>query len=280
MSCGFSCRRLWPFPLTRCSLLLSGVLILWCRLWGWLIRCWRAVCGRWSRLSFRSINWGPLMECKDLISRFIRFYWFFGDFSCQSVQNLGLAVVSMFAGIIVDRGGFLMLELFFIGWLCGEYSQIFSLFLYSQFFLPCSIAPGHHHNLVKRPQQRRLPEHVPKEARTLHKTQRHCTNPGLHGIGNQRRLWKHLEKISRSNKEQVFQEKWGRWCDQRLWTVAGMRRGRRRFVVSWKKSEQIFQLKTLEIRILVLILSFDFFFCYSWDWRLSTIPFYFLLSVI
>lgn len=39
---------------------------------------------------------------------------------CQSVQNLGLAVVSMFAGVIVDNGGFLMLELFFIGWLSGE----------------------------------------------------------------------------------------------------------------------------------------------------------------
>lgn len=39
---------------------------------------------------------------------------------CQSVQNLGLAVVSMFAGVIVDKGGFLMLELFFIGWLSGE----------------------------------------------------------------------------------------------------------------------------------------------------------------
>jgi len=36
---------------------------------------------------------------------------------CQSVQNLGLAVVSMFAGVIVDNGGYLMLELFFIGWL-------------------------------------------------------------------------------------------------------------------------------------------------------------------
>lgn len=39
---------------------------------------------------------------------------------CQSVQNLGLAIVSMFAGVIVDKGGFLMLELFFIGWLSGE----------------------------------------------------------------------------------------------------------------------------------------------------------------
>lgn len=35
--------------------------------------------------------------------------------SCQSVQNLGLAVVSMVSGMIVDNGGFFMLELFFIG---------------------------------------------------------------------------------------------------------------------------------------------------------------------
>lgn len=53
---------------------------------------------------------------------------------CQSVQNLGLAVVSMFAGVIVDRGGYLMLELFFIGWLSGElkfdkFSKDFLMFL-------------------------------------------------------------------------------------------------------------------------------------------------------
>lgn len=35
----------------------------------------------------------------------------------QSVQNLGLAVVSMLAGIIVDRSGYMMLEIFFLGWL-------------------------------------------------------------------------------------------------------------------------------------------------------------------
>lgn len=40
---------------------------------------------------------------------------------CQSVQNLGLAVVSMFAGVIIDRGGYLMLELFFIGWLSSKF---------------------------------------------------------------------------------------------------------------------------------------------------------------
>lgn len=39
----------------------------------------------------------------------------------QSVQNLGLAVVSILAGVIVDKGGYLMLEMFFLGWLWGEY---------------------------------------------------------------------------------------------------------------------------------------------------------------
>lgn len=39
---------------------------------------------------------------------------------CQSVQNLGLAIVSMFGGVIVDRGGYLMLELFFLGWLSSK----------------------------------------------------------------------------------------------------------------------------------------------------------------
>lgn len=35
----------------------------------------------------------------------------------QSVQNLGLAVVSILAGIIVDKGGYLILEMFFLGWI-------------------------------------------------------------------------------------------------------------------------------------------------------------------
>ncbi|GAB1862909.1 Major facilitator superfamily domain-containing protein 1 [Camponotus japonicus] len=35
----------------------------------------------------------------------------------QAVQNLGLAVVSIVAGIIVDKGGYLMLEMFFLAWL-------------------------------------------------------------------------------------------------------------------------------------------------------------------
>ncbi|XP_043262920.1 major facilitator superfamily domain-containing protein 1-like [Colletes gigas] len=35
----------------------------------------------------------------------------------QSVQNLGLAVVTILTGIIVDQGGYFMLEIFFLGWL-------------------------------------------------------------------------------------------------------------------------------------------------------------------
>lgn len=36
----------------------------------------------------------------------------------QSVQNLGLAVVSILAGLIVDKSGYMMLEMFYIIWLC------------------------------------------------------------------------------------------------------------------------------------------------------------------
>ena len=36
----------------------------------------------------------------------------------QAVQNLGLAVISMVAGLIVDQKGYLWLEVFFCAWLC------------------------------------------------------------------------------------------------------------------------------------------------------------------
>ncbi len=41
----------------------------------------------------------------------------------QSIQNLGLAVLFISAGKIVDVKGYLMLELFFLAFLCGEYSR-------------------------------------------------------------------------------------------------------------------------------------------------------------
>ncbi|XP_034947217.1 major facilitator superfamily domain-containing protein 1-like isoform X2 [Chelonus insularis] len=37
--------------------------------------------------------------------------------TAQSVQNLGLAVVSIVSGMIVDKKGYFMLEMFFLGWL-------------------------------------------------------------------------------------------------------------------------------------------------------------------
>ena len=40
----------------------------------------------------------------------------------QSVQNLGLAIVPIVAGVIVDKKGYLMLETFFCAMLCGQLS--------------------------------------------------------------------------------------------------------------------------------------------------------------
>lgn len=36
----------------------------------------------------------------------------------QSIQNLGLALISMLAGLIVDLKGYLVLEMFYMIWLC------------------------------------------------------------------------------------------------------------------------------------------------------------------
>ena len=40
--------------------------------------------------------------------------------SMQAIQNLGLAVISLVAGLIVDSKGYLVLEVFFMVWLCCE----------------------------------------------------------------------------------------------------------------------------------------------------------------
>lgn len=50
---------------------------------------------------------------------------------CQSVQNLGLAVISMFSGLIVDKGGYFMLEIFFIGWLVVSLLATIVIWLYN-----------------------------------------------------------------------------------------------------------------------------------------------------
>ena len=45
----------------------------------------------------------------------------------QAVQNLGMAVVTMMAGRIVDDQGYLVLEVFFLAWLCCKFKLLFNL---------------------------------------------------------------------------------------------------------------------------------------------------------
>ena len=40
------------------------------------------------------------------------------SYSMQAIQNLGLAVVPIAAGVIVDQNGYLMLEVFYLAMLC------------------------------------------------------------------------------------------------------------------------------------------------------------------
>lgn len=47
----------------------------------------------------------------------------------QSIQNLGLAVISIIAGGIVDSSGYLMLEVFFCAWLCGALISTILLYM-------------------------------------------------------------------------------------------------------------------------------------------------------
>ena len=39
----------------------------------------------------------------------------------QSVQNLGLALISMLGGLIVDAKGYFLLEIFYLLWLCCKF---------------------------------------------------------------------------------------------------------------------------------------------------------------
>ena len=38
--------------------------------------------------------------------------------SMQAIQNLGLAIITIVAGVIVDKSGYLILEVFFLANLC------------------------------------------------------------------------------------------------------------------------------------------------------------------
>ena len=46
-------------------------------------------------------------------------------YSMQSVQNLGLAVISLVSGKLVDGSGYLVLEVFYLCWLCGKYPDLY-----------------------------------------------------------------------------------------------------------------------------------------------------------
>ncbi|XP_022246324.1 major facilitator superfamily domain-containing protein 1-like [Limulus polyphemus] len=47
----------------------------------------------------------------------------------QSVQNLGLGVITILAGLIVDKKGYLVLETFFLGWLCCSLLSVVVLYI-------------------------------------------------------------------------------------------------------------------------------------------------------
>lgn len=67
----------------------------------------------YSRVSTRNCLWNVSdTKQKAVKSEFANKIF---DFRCQSVQNFGLAIVSMVSGMIVDTWGYYWLEVFFIG---------------------------------------------------------------------------------------------------------------------------------------------------------------------
>ena len=53
----------------------------------------------------------------------------------QSIQNLGLALINMAAGAIVDAKGYLFLEVFFCAWLCRKCAVPVFRTLYTSFIV-------------------------------------------------------------------------------------------------------------------------------------------------
>ena len=51
-------------------------------------------------------------------------------YSMQSIQNLGLAIVSLLAGVILDAKGYILLEVFFLALLCGALIAGVVLYMY------------------------------------------------------------------------------------------------------------------------------------------------------
>lgn len=65
-----------------------------------------------TRNSLRDVSVGLFLK------KCIFFKSYYCCFRMQAVQNLGMAVVTMMAGRIVDDQGYLVLEVFFLAWLC------------------------------------------------------------------------------------------------------------------------------------------------------------------
>ena len=64
------------------------------------------------------------VEIQEFVSKFVPFFFH----SMQSIQNLGLAVISQVSGAIVDKDGYLILEVFFCVWMSGGSLQWLLLF--------------------------------------------------------------------------------------------------------------------------------------------------------
>ena len=80
----------------------------------------------------------------------------------QAVQNLGMAVVTMMAGRIVDDQGYLVLEVFFLAWLCRKYFSSFMLSISKSvcIFVIYSIAGGYGFDLGDEREPWRSSQHV------------------------------------------------------------------------------------------------------------------------
>lgn len=162
MSCGYLFQSLLQSLDIPCLHLPSPI-----PTWEWSLLafrtpCWRVLCGQLLLLWFRNTNLERRMECK-----YRNLTWFQANrdcFSCQAVQNLGLAIVTMISGVIVDKGGFFMLEIFFIGWLCGKFKLFKPWTLLNRFFPSCSI--GNYCHLLAWLWNTRYSKYVTKTTRT------------------------------------------------------------------------------------------------------------------
>lgn len=105
--------------------------------WVFPTHYWPVHCGPWWPLWYQSISWAQPMacmyrsrtricslnahscDCSILLFLFIDLMP--SSISMQSIQNLGLALIAMAAGAILDSRGYLLLEVFFCACICSQY---------------------------------------------------------------------------------------------------------------------------------------------------------------